>query len=395
MKYELLAPVGNFPMLHAAINAGADAVFLGLKEFNMRDNANNFTVADLKKAKKICEKSNIKLYLTLNVIIFDNERKKLETVFKKIKGNVDAIICWDLSVINLCKKNNIPFHISTQASISNSEAANFYKKLGAERVVLARELSLKQISEIKKKSKMEVECFCHGAMCVSVSGRCFTSQFLHGLSANRGQCAHPCRREYTIREVGSDNELKLQNNRVMSAKDLCTLPFLEKMKKAGIISFKIEGRNRSPEYVHTVVKVYREALDNKLTSKRTNELVEELKKVYNRGFSEGFYFKMPTNDDFSDSKHGEQTEKKHYIGRVDKYWPKVKSASVKIHSKKISVGDDVYIIGKNIGIKKIKVESIELNGKKVNMAKKGDEIGLFIGDIEAKKGDEIYLIERQ
>jgi putative protease len=237
-KYELLAPVGNFAMLHAAIDAKADAVFLGLKEFNMRDNANNFSIQDLKKAKKICEENKVKLYLTLNVIIFEEELRKIEQLFKKIKGNVDAIICWDLSVIQLCKKYKIPFHISTQASISNSESANFYKKLGAERIVLARELSLKQILEIKKRSKMEIECFCHGAMCVSISGRCFTSQFLHGLSANRGQCAHPCRREYTIKEVGSENELKLQNNRVMSAKDLCTLPFIEKMKKAGITSFK-------------------------------------------------------------------------------------------------------------------------------------------------------------
>ena len=393
MVYELLAPVGNFSMLQAAIDGGADAVFLGLKDFNMRDNAQNFSISDLKKAKRICEKSKIKLYLTLNVIIFENEIKRVEEILKKIKKDVDAIICWDLSVIQLCKKYKIPFHISTQASISNSESANFYKSFGAERIVLARELSLKQISEIKKKSKMEIECFCHGAMCVSISGRCFTSQFLHGLSANRGQCTHPCRREYTIKEVGSENELKLENNRVMSAKDLCTLPFIDKMKKAGITSFKIEGRNRSPEYVYTVVKAYRKALDKKLTQKDITELVKDLETVYHRGFSTGFYFKMPTNDDFSSSKHGEQTEKKEYIGRVEKYWPKVKSASIKLHGKGISLGDEVYIIGKTIGAKRIKVESIELAGKQVSKAKQGDEIGLFIGNIEAKKGDEVYLIK--
>ena len=240
---------------------------------------------------------------------------------------------------------------------------------------------------------MEIECFCHGAMCVSISGRCFTSQFLHGLSANRGQCAHPCRREYTIKEVGSENELKLENNRVMSAKDLCTLPFIEKMKKAGITSFKIEGRNRSPEYVYTVVKAYRKALDGKLTQKDIIELVKDLETVYHRGFSTGFYFKMPTNDDFSSSKHGEQTEKKEYVGRIEKYWPKAKSASIKLHGKGISVGDEVYIIGKTIGAKRIKVESIELAGKQVGKAKQGDEIGLFMGNIEAKKGDEVYLIK--
>ena len=394
MKYELLAPVGNFPMLHAAIDAGADAVFLGLKEFNMRDNAKNFSLSDLKKAKKICEKNNVKLYLTLNVIIFDNELKKLETLIKKLKENVDAIICWDISVINFCKKYKIPFHISTQASISNSESAKFYKKLGAERIVLARELSLKQISQIKKKTKSEIECFCHGAMCVSISGRCFTSQFLHGLSANRGQCTQPCRREYLVKEIGKDTELKLQNNRVMSAKDLCTLPFIEKMKKAGITSFKIEGRNRSPEYVYTVVKTYRKAIDNNLSKKEIIDLVEELKKVYHRGSSTGFYFKMPTNDDFTNSKYGEQTEKKHYIGRIDKYWPKVKSASVTLHSKEISVGDKIYLTGNTTGIKKLLVKDIELDGNKVNKAKKGDEIGLFLGNVKAKKGDEIYLIKK-
>ena len=390
-KYELLAPVGNFAMLHAAIDAKADAVFLGLKEFNMRDNANNFSIQDLKKAKKICEENKVKLYLTLNVIIFEEELRKIEQLFKKIKGNVDAIICWDLSVIQLCKKYKIPFHISTQASISNSESANFYKKLGAERIVLARELSLKQILEIKKRSKMEIECFCHGAMCVSISGRCFTSQFLHGLSANRGQCAHPCRREYTIKEVGSENELKLQNNRVMSAKDLCTLPFIEKMKKAGITSFKIEGRNRSPEYVSVVVKTYRKALDKKLTEKEISELVQQLETVYHRGFSTGFYFKMPTNDDFSASIHGEQKEKKEYVGVVERYWPKAKAASIKMHAGKISVGDEIYIIGNKIGIKRVKIESIEFENKSVKSCEKGQEIGIKLPD--CYKGDEIYLIK--
>jgi putative protease len=392
-QYELLAPVGNFPMLRAAIEAGADAVYLGLKDFNMRDSAQNFTISELKKIKQICKEKKVKVYLTLNVIIYDQELKRIEKLIKKIKPFVDAVICWDFSIISLCKKNKIPFHISTQASISNVESSKFFKSLGAEKIVLARELSLKQISEIKRKTKMQIECFCHGAMCVSVSGRCFTSQFLHGVSANRGQCSHPCRREYLVKEIGSENELKLQNNRVMSAKDLCTLPFIEKMKKAGINSFKIEGRNRSPEYVFNVVKAYRKALDKKLSKEETKELLKDLEKVYHRGFSTGFYLGLPTNDDFSDSKNGEQIEKKEYVGKVLKYWPKVKSASIVLQGGKIEVGNEIYIIGKNTGVKRIKIESIELKAQSVKNAKKGDEIGLFLGEVLAKKDDEVYLIK--
>jgi len=304
-KYELLAPVGSFQSLNAAISAGADAVYLGLKDFNMRVAAKGFTIRDLKKIRQICDEHNVKIYLTINIIIYDEELKKLEKLMSSLKGLVDAIICWDLAVISLCKKYKIPFHISTQASIANSEAAEFYKNIGAERIVLARELNLKQIKKISK--VMPIECFCHGAMCVSISGRCFTSQFLGEGSANRGACSQPCRRQYTITE-SDGTELKVENNMVMSAKDLCTFPFIEKLKAAGIYSFKIEGRNRNPEYVYAVVKEYRRALDNKLSKKEIEEGLENLKKVYNRGQSSGFYLGVPTDDDFSDSSRGEQTE---------------------------------------------------------------------------------------
>ena len=229
MKYELLAPVGNFPMLTTAVNAGADAVYFGLKEYGMRANARNFTIKDLDEIEKICKPKKVKRYLTLNTIIYNNEIKNIEDTIKKVKNKVDAIICWDFAVINLCKKHKVPFMISTQASISNIEAAKFYKKLGAKKVVLARELNLKQIKEISK--IIPVECFAHGAMCVSISGRCFTSQFLFNKSANRGECIQPCRRSYIIKDQQEGYELKLKHNKVMSAKDLCTLPFIEDMKK--------------------------------------------------------------------------------------------------------------------------------------------------------------------
>jgi putative protease len=199
-KYELLAPAGDFPMLAAAVNAGADAVYFGLKEFSMRASAKNFSIDDLKKIREICNSSpkKPKMYLTLNTIIYDKELKTIETTIKKVKGKVDAIICWDLSVVNLCKKYKIPFFISTQASVANKQAALFYKKLGAKRIILARELDLQQIKQISK--VINIETFVHGAMCVAISGRCFTSQFLFGKSANRGQCLHPCRRAYIIKD---------------------------------------------------------------------------------------------------------------------------------------------------------------------------------------------------
>lgn len=330
------------------------------------------------------------MYLTLNTVIYENELSKIEKIIKAAKGIVDAIICWDLSVIELCRKHGIPFHVSTQASVSNVASAKFYKKLGAERVVLARELNLNQIKKVSK--MIDVECFCHGAMCVAVSGRCFMSQYTHGLSANRGECAQLCRRAWDITDDGG-NKLKLENSRVMSAKDLCTLPFIEKMKKAGIKSFKIEGRNRSPEYVYTVVSEYRKALDKKLSHEKILEGIKNLRKVYHRGFSSGFYFKMPTADDFSFSEHGDQTEKKKFVGKVYKYWPKVGACSVKMNAGNLSVGDEVYLISNDEAIERVVVKSIEFENKNVKSAKKGQDVGIDFG-VKVRSGTDIYLIRK-
>ncbi|PIN77812.1 protease [Candidatus Woesearchaeota archaeon CG10_big_fil_rev_8_21_14_0_10_34_12] len=387
--FELLAPAGDFPSLIAAINAGADAVYFGLKEFNMRDSAKNFKISDLNKITSICGKK-VKKYLTLNTIIYDNELKLIEQIIKKLKNKVDAVICWDLSVVKLCRKYKIPIHISTQASVANSESAKFYKSLGARRIILARELNLRQIKKISK--VIPIECFVHGAMCVSVSGRCFTSQFLQNKSANRGQCTHPCRRFYSIRDQDG-YELKLENNRVMSAKDLCCLPFIEKLKQAGIISFKIEGRGRNPEYVYAVTKIYRKALDNKLSQKELNESMEQLKKIYNRGFSSGFYIKLPTSDDFSRSEHGESTERKEFIGKIDKYWPNISVAAFKLNSGKLKIGDEVYIIGDKTGIKRTRISSMEINNNPIKQANKSQIIGIKLP--ECRKGDDVYLIKKK
>jgi len=387
-KYELLAPAGDFPMLVSAVKAGADAVYFGLKEFNMRASAKNFTIKDLDKISEICKPKKVKRYLTLNTIIYEGELQKLEDLIKKVKEKVDAVICWDLAVIQLCKKYKIPFHISTQASISNTESAKFYKKFGAERIVLARELNLNQIKEISK--IIPIECFIHGAMCVAVSGRCFTSQFLFGRSANRGECIQPCRRSYLIKDEQEGYELKIENNKVMSAKDLCTLPFIEELKKAGITSFKIEGRIRDARYVDTVVKIYRKALDKNLTKKELQELVEELKKVYNREFSSGFYLGIPTSEDFSKVEHSAAKEKKHFVGKVTHYYPRISVAKIRLVSN-MKIGEDIIIIGKITGIEKSKIERIEINHKPVKQGKKGEEVAMKLPKV--RKGDEVYLIK--
>lgn len=389
-KYELLAPVGDFPMLAAAINAGANAVYFGLNEFSMRTGSKNFKISDLKKMREMCKPKGVKMYLTLNTIIYDNEISNLEKVINKVKDKIDAIICWDMAVIKFCKKYNVPFFISTQASVSNIESAKFYKKLGAKRVVLARELNLKQIKKITK--VIDVECFAHGAMCVAVSGRCFTSQFLFGKSANRGQCLHPCRRSYIIKDNQEGYELKLKNNKVMSAKDLCTLPFIEEMKKAGITGFKIEGRNRDPRYVDIVTRVYRKALDKKLKKKEIELGLDLLKKVYNREFSSGFYIKKPTSDDFSKTENSSATEYKHFVGKVTHYFDKIGVANVKISSD-LRLGDKVIIIGNKTGTIHSTIQSMQRLKKPISRAKKGQEIGIILPKV--RKNDEIYLIRNR
>lgn len=386
-KIELLAPAGDFECLRAAISAGADSVYFGLKEFNMRARAKNFNIKDLKKINEICKQANIKKYLTLNTIIYDNELKKVENILKKSKKYIDAVICSDISVMELCNKYKIPFFVSTQMSVSNIKTAKFFKKLGAKRIVLARELNLNQIKKISK--AIDTEIFIHGAMCVSVSGRCFSSQFLFKESANRGKCLHPCRRAYFVKDK-EGNELKIENNFIFSAKDLCTLPFIEKIKSSGAVSFKIEGRNKEPEYVYTATKVYREALDNKLSKERINELLEELKKVYNKGYSTGFYLGTPTNDDFSNVEHSSGKEKKQFLGKIINYYDKISVGILKLNTGKLKINDEIYIIGKTTGVLRHKVESIEINHKKVLEVKKGEDVGILLPF--CRKGDEVYKI---
>lgn len=392
-KFELLAPAGSFPTLISAINSGSDAIYFGLKEFSMRANAKNFSISDLEKISKICKEKNVRKYLTLNTIIYEKEIPKLEKIFRKIKGKIDAVICWDFSVIQLCKKFKIPFFISTQASVSNSESAKFYKALGAKRIVLARELNLKQIKKISEIKNLELEIFCHGAMCVAVSGRCLTSQFLFNHSANRGKCIHPCRRSYIVKDKQEGYELEVDNDKIFSAKDLCTLPFIEKLKKSGVTCFKIEGRNRDPRYVEVVTKIYRKALDKKLSKKEIQECLEELKKVYNKEFSSGFYLGLPTPDDFAKQEHSASKEKKHFVGKILHYYPKIKVATIKLSSQ-INVGDKICIIGNKTGIENFEIKEMQSHHTNILNAKKSDEIGIKLERL-VRKNDEVYKIEKK
>src|SRR3989338_11355085 len=268
MNPALIAPAGNWPMLMAAIKARADAVYFGVKQMNMRMTANNFELSELKKVVSECHKNKVKAYLTLNTIIYDDEIEKLRKILTEAKkAKIDAVIAWDFSVLKEANKLKIPIHLSTQASVSNYESVEYYyKKFNAERITLARELSLEQIKNIIKKIKqnklkLKIETFIHGAMCVSISGRCFLSQEIFNKSANRGECLQPCRRKYIVYEPEDKYKLALGENYIMSPKDLCALPFIDKLIEAGINAFKIEGRNRSPEYVKTVTEVYRKAID--------------------------------------------------------------------------------------------------------------------------------------
>ena len=392
---ELLAPVSDRVMLKAAIDAGADCVYFGLQKLNMRATARNFTLEELQEIVKQCHDNNVKAFLTVNTIIYNNELGDVKQVISGAKAaGVDAIICWDLAVIQECKRQEIPFHISTQASIANTEAAKFYKSLGAERIVLARECALEQIKEIKQKSGIEIETFVHGAMCVSVSGRCFMSQHLFNRSANRGDCLQPCRREYKIIDE-ENNELLLGESFVMSPKDLCALPFIDKLIEAGIDCFKIEGRVRPPEYVKTVVSAYREAIDackeGRFSKELADRLVEQLKTVYNRGFSSGFYLGLPTADDFTDTGGSKATTRKIYVGYVTNYYKEPSVAAIKLEAGAIKKGDRIMIQGETTGVQEQTVESMEINNKKVDKAEK-EMAGIKL-NFAARENDKVFVIE--
>ena len=396
-KVELLAPVAGWPALRTAVESGADSVYFGINQLNMRANAKNFSLSELKKVVCYCHENKVKAYLAVNTIVYEDELKKIRQILKKAKNaKIDAVILWDIAVLEEAKKLKLDIHLSTQASVSNSTSANFYKKMGVSRIILARECSLKQIKEISKNSNIEIETFIHGAMCVSVSGRCFLSQEIFGRSANRGDCLQPCRREYIIKDAEEKHKLKIGKDYVMSPKDLCALPFIDKLAKSGITSFKIEGRNRSPEYVKVVTSAYRNAIDDyynkKLTKEKIKSYIEKLKKVYNREFSSGFFLGLPTAKDFTHSYGSKATTRKKYLGFVKNYYKKVSVAEIKLEAGDIKAGDNILVIGNKTGVVDEKIVSMQIEKKEVKKAKKGSSVGIKTKN-QLRANDKVYVIK--
>ncbi|MBT8386494.1 MAG: U32 family peptidase [Ignavibacteria bacterium] len=394
-KPELMAPAGDWTMLRTAVKAGANAVYFGVDKLNMRAKAANFNVDELPEIVKFCKENVIKTFLTINSIVYEEEIKELEDIIISAKkGGIDNIICWDLSVAEMCSKHNLTFCISTQGSVSNSLAASIYKKLGAKRIVLARECSLEEIKKIRANTDLEIEAFVHGAMCIAVSGRCFMSHHMFGQSANRGECVQSCRREFEVYDSASDKSLILGEDYVMSPNDLCTIEFIDQLIEAGINSFKIEGRKRSPEYVAKTVSVYRRAIDlyfdGKLTDDNKKEMLEELKQVYNRGFSSGFYFDVPSSEEYTNIHGSQATKKKEYIGKVLNYFQKAKVAHILIESGSLKQNDDLLILGETTGVVEIKLNSFLRNDEAAASAEKGDEVTFVVDDL-VRLRDKVYL----
>ncbi len=399
-KPILLSPVQDFISLKAAIEAGADAIYFGIKGLNMRAGAKNFELKDLKEITKICHKNKVKAYLALNVIVYDSELMQVDNILKRAKqAKIDAIICWDMAVLKKARQLKLETHLSTQASVSNYESARFYSKLGIKQIILARELDIIQIKKIIKKIKdnklkLNIETFIHGAMCVSVSGRCFLSQQLFNKSANRGECLQPCRRKYLIKDPEENHELFLGEDYVMSPEDLCTIDIIDQLIEARIDCFKIEGRNRSPEYVKVTTECYRYAIDSYLEGKLTKELKQQLKDklatVYNRGFSTGFYLGKPI-DRWSHAYGSKATTKKEYIGYIKNFYNKINVAEIKVESGSLSKGDNLMIQGPTTGVKESILDEMQIERKEATRAKKGDNIGIKL-NFKARMNDKVYKI---
>ncbi|MHA2036765.1 MAG: peptidase U32 family protein [Promethearchaeota archaeon] len=379
---ELLAPVQDWNSLRL-VKGFADAVYFGVQNFNMRIKAKNFERKDLIRVVDYCHNQDpvMKAYLTTNILIYDTELRDLEELITEAKEvGIDAIIAHDLASIRIAKKNKIPFHISTQANVSNIEAAKFFEELGAERIILARELSLKQIKLIKQLlTNMKIECFIHGSMCTSISGRCYFSATMSNSeqdSANRGNCTQPCRREWRVIDDES-NEFIYDGQMFLNAKDLCMIEYIPELIDAKIDAFKIEGRMKDPLYVKTVTECYKEALDayfnNNYSKEKVENWLKRLTSVYNRGFHAGFYFQRPTIEDIELEKRGNVSPyKKHYLGKVLTYDKNSKSANILIETLELPlrIGDEVIIEGsttyifetvKNMIFKGEKITSIARN----------------------------------
>ena len=421
-KPEILAPAGDFTCLQAAIDAGADAVYFGLGTFNMRARSGvNFKVEDLPEIARRCRRdegrglgAEVKRYLTLNAIMFEGEMEEVEQTIVAAKPYVDAFIVSDWGVISLCQKHGARFHVSTQMSTSNSAAVRFLAAQGAERVVLARECSLAEVKRIvsalqlQPKTPTQIECFVHGAQCVAESGRCFMSHDVFGKSACRGECKQPCRRRFLVKAVDlyedeqgnpvheSDTAFLVEPHTVLSARDLCSLGFVDKLMDAGIASFKIEGRARNANYVKTVVAAYRRAVDavadGTYAPELVAELTEQVKTVFHREFSDGLYFGRPGVDQFTDSEDSLATTVKRHIGIVMDYFLKAGYAQVKVQDHSLAVGDEIQIHGPTTGV--IEMTAGEMRrDEDVTVCEKGDWVTLKTP--RCRVGDKVFFVEKR
>ncbi|MFN7118778.1 MAG: peptidase U32 family protein [Saprospiraceae bacterium] len=403
---ELLAPAGSFEALTAAIQAGANAVYFGIEQLNMRARSSvNFTIEDLPKIVAQCRAHQVKSYLTLNTIVYDHDLHLMRTIVDAAAdAGLDAVIASDHAVFNYARKKGVKVHISTQANVSNIESVEFFANF-ADVVVLARELSLKQVAYITQQIQrrqikgvsgelMQVEIFAHGALCMAVSGKCYLSLHSHFASANRGACIQNCRRQYIVADKEDGIELEIDNEYIMSAKDLCTIDFLDKVLDAGVSVLKIEGRGRSADYVYTTTQCYREAIDAYQKGTFTPDKIEDwkarLSTVYNRGFWDGYYLGR-TMGEWTDDYGSKATKRKVFLGQGIKYFDKIQVGEFYLESNSLSVGDEILITGPTTGVIQTTVAELRVNNTPVNKASKGDSLSLPLPQ-KIRPSDKLYKI---
>ena len=403
---ELMAPAGNFESLQAALDNGADSVYFGVDQLNMRARASiNFTMDDLPEISRRCKKFKVRSYLTLNTIIYDHDLSLIKNLLTKAKeADITAVIASDQAVIASARSIGMSVHISTQLNITNIETVKFYS-LFADTMVMSRELSLRQVKKISDQIEKEqvtgpsgelvkIEIFGHGALCMAVSGKCYLSLHSHNSSANRGACKQNCRKKYKVIDQESGFEIEIDNEYMMSPKDLCTINFLDEVMEAGVRVLKIEGRGRAPEYVATVTKMYREAIDsiydNSYSEEKVERWMQELSKVYNRGFWSGYYLGQKLGE-WSRTSGSQATQKKVYIGKGAHYFPKAGIAEFAIEAYNIKKGDKILITGPSTGAKESIVEELYVNDIPAEKAGKGDSCTLKI-PFRVRTSDKLYKL---
>ena len=405
-KIELMAPAGSFESLQAALDNGADSVYFGVEQLNMRARSSiNFTLDDLNEIARRCKEKNVRTYLTLNTIIYDHDLSIIKTLLDRAKqAHITAVIAMDQAVIAYARQIGMEVHISTQINITNIETVKFYA-LFADTMVMSRELSLRQIKKICEQIEreqvkgpsgnlVEVEIFGHGALCMAVSGKCYLSLHSHNSSANRGACKQNCRKKYTVIDQESGFEIELDNEYMMSPKDLCTLDFLDQVIDTGAKVLKIEGRGRAPEYVATVIRTYREAIDayyeGTYTKEKVEKWMEALATVYNRGFWGGYYLGQKLGE-WSGVPGSQATQKKVYIGKAMHFFPKTNISEFKIEAFDIKRGDKLLITGPTTGVQELILEDMYVNDQLSESAKKGDSC-TFRTEFRTRPSDKLYKI---